>query len=430
MNQAIARRTFLAGVAALGSVKGANDTINVAVVGVRGRGRDHIQTYAALNQCRIAALCDIDSAQIERATALTRKLGKPDPKPYADFRKLLEDRSIDAVSIATPNHWHALQTIWACQAGKDVYVEKPASHSIWEGRKMVEAARKYNRMVQVGMQNRSLQHKQRAVQLLHEGKLGSLYMAKGLCYKHRPAIGQAPNGQPPPGVDFDIWLGPAAERAFNPKRFHYNWHWFWDTGNGDIGNQGIHEMDVARWGMGKQLPTTVQCSGGLYGNRDQETPNVQLAEFNYGDAELLFEVRGLPTNTEGTVAVRPDGFVGNLFYGTEAWMSADSADFQVHQGYEGKLTEQMKCAEPRPVDTTPHMENFLQAIRSRNYKDLNGDILEGHISAILVHMANISYRTGRKLTFDPVKEIFVNDAEANSYVRQKYRKPYVVPENV
>jgi len=429
--QKLNRRTFVAGVGSAFAAMGANDRINVAVVGVRGRGREHIQVYAAEKRVRIAAICDIDTAQIERAVAQTRSLGQSDPKTYQDFRKLLEDRDIDAVSIATPNHWHALQTIWACQAGKDVYVEKPASHSIWEGRKMVEAARKYNRIVQIGMQSRSLKHKQRAVQLLREGVIGEVYMAKGICYKRRKAIGQAPDGSPPLGVDYDIWRGPAAQRPFNEKRFHYNWHWFWDTGNGDIGNQGIHEMDIARWGLGVgHLPKRVHSTGGLFGYRDQETPNTQIAEFEYGNALLVFEVRGLLTNTEGTIGLRPDGYVGNLFYGSEGWMSIDSEDFQVHLGEKGEVAQRMRFQEPRRTDTTPHIENFLDAVRSRNYKDLNGDVLEGHLSAALVHMANISYRTGRKLTFDAATETFVNDPEANQFVRDKYRSPYVVPEKI
>ena len=414
---------------------GANDRVNVAVIGLRGRGRDHITSYASLPQARIAAVCDIDQAQIERAVTFTEKAtGAKPQKTYQDIRKLLDDKDIDAVSIATCNHWHALATVWACQAGKDVYVEKPASHEIWEGRKMVEAARKYNRMVQVGMQSRTTQHKIQAMQMLREGVIGKVYLAKGLCFKRRPSIGHQPDGPVPGGVDYNIWLGPAAMRPFNPNRFHYNWHWFWDTGNGDIGNQGVHEMDICRWGLNKNtLPEVVVADGGKYVyNDDQETPNTELATFKYDDCELVFEVRGLLTGGEGNVTYAADnnGCVGNLFYGSDGWMSVDLHGFQIYRGEDRKLAQEMKHVEPEEWATTPHIENFLKAVRSRNRKDLTCDIEDGHLSAALVHMANISYRTGRKLHFDPKSERFVNDDEANVYLKRRYREPFVIPENV
>jgi predicted dehydrogenase len=412
---------------------GANDRINVAVIGVRSRGRDHITSYAKLPQARIAAVCDIDQAQVERAVAFTDKLtGAKPQRTYQDIRKLLEDKDIDAVSIATCNHWHALATVWACQAGKDVYVEKPASHEIWEGRKMVEAARKYNRMVQVGMQSRTTQHKIQAMQMLREGVIGKVYMAKGLCFKRRPSIGHQPDGPIPPGVDYNTWLGPAAMRPFNPNRFHYNWHWFWDTGNGDIGNQGVHEMDICRWGLNKHtLPEAVVADGGKYiYDDDQETPNTELATFKYDDCELVFEVRGLLTGGESSIAYDGANFIGNLFFGSDGWMSIDLKGFQIYRGEDRKLVQEMKYTEKEEWDTTPHIENFLKAVRSRNRKDLTCDIEEGHLSAALVHMANISYRTGRKLHFDPKTERFVNDDEANGYLKRRYREPFVIPENV
>jgi predicted dehydrogenase len=433
------RRTFIqssaiamaSGMTALG----ANDRINVAVVGLRGRGRDHITSYSKLPEARIAAVCDIDQAQIERAVQFTDKLtGSKPQKTYQDIRKLLEDKDVDAISIATCNHWHALATIWACQAGKDVYVEKPASHEIWEGRKMVEAARKYNRMVQVGMQSRTTEHKIRAMQLLQEGAIGKVYMARGLCYKRRKSIGHQPNGPIPAGVDYNTWLGPAPMRPFNPNRFHYNWHWFWDTGNGDIGNQGVHEMDIARWGLNKKtLPSIVTCEGGKFVyDDDQETPNTELAVFKYDDCELQFEVRGLLTGGEGAIdyADGNNGYVGNMFYGSDGWMSVDLKGFQIYLGEDRKVAKEMKHVEPEEWTTTPHVQNFLKAVRSRNPKDLTCDIEEGYFSAALCHMANISYRTGRKLHFDPKTERFVNDEEANSYITRKYREPFVVPENV
>ena len=363
------RRTFIQSSAiAMASgmtARGANDRINVAVIGVRSRGRDHITSYAKLAEARVAGICDIDQAQIERAVAFTDKLtGYKPQKTYQDIRKLLEDKDIDAVSIATCNHWHALATIWACQAGKDVYVEKPASHEIWEGRKMVEAARKYNRMVQVGMQSRTTDHKIKAMQLLHDGVIGKIYMAKGLCFKRRKSIGHSPDGPVPAGVDYNTWLGPAQMRPFNPNRFHYNWHWFWDTGNGDIGNQGVHEMDIARWGLGKtSLPKRFFSTGAKFVyDDDQETPNTQIATFDYGDCQMVFEVRGLLTGGEGSIALDGGNFIGNLFFGSDGTMSVDLQGFQIYKGQKRELVEKMDFAEPRRWDTAPHVANFLAEI--------------------------------------------------------------------
>ncbi|HEU0139131.1 MAG TPA: Gfo/Idh/MocA family oxidoreductase, partial [Bryobacteraceae bacterium] len=386
-----------------------------------------------LPNARVAAVCDIDDAQNERAIAFTQKQqqGLP-PRSYRDLRKLLEDKDIDAISIATCNHWHALATIWACQAGKDVFVEKPASHNIFEGRKMVEAARKYNRIVQTGMQSRSIEHKIQAIQLLRDGAIGKVYMAKGLCYKQRKSIGKQADGPVPAGVDYDLWLGPAPMRPFNPNRFHYNWHWFWDTGNGDIGNQGVHEMDVARWGLGKDtLPGNVHSGGGKFVyDDDQETPNTQLATFDYGDCELVFEVRGLIAGTEGNIAPEGAHYIGNLFFGSEGYMSVDSGGFRIYLGEERKLAREVMHAEPRIWDTYPLVANFIKAVETRKHQDLTCDIVEGHLSAALCHMANASYRTKRKLTFDPATEQFQDDPEANACITRKYRPPYVVPENV
>ncbi len=426
------RRTFLLSSGALASAAGANDRVNVAVAGVRGRGREHIEIYARQPNCRVAAVVDIDQAQSERALGLADKAQSFKPKVYQDFRQMLDDKEIDAVSIATCNHWHALQTIWACQAGKDVYVEKPASHNIWEGRKMVEAARKHGRIVQVGMQSRSISHKQRAIELLRQGAIGKVYLAKGLCFKRRKSIGTGPDGPVPPGVDYNQWLGPAPWRPFNSVRFHYNWHWFWDTGNGDIGNQGVHEMDIARWGLGKKtLPKKVHASGGKFGyDDDQETPNTELAVLEYDDCQLVFEVRGLLTGGESSIHWDGSNFIGNLFFGTEGFMSLDVDACRIYLGEKRELAQEIKYQEPRQWDTAPHMANFLQAVRSRKPAELACDVEEGHLSAALCHMANISYRTGRKLTFDPAAENFGGDRDANQYVSRRYREPFVVPERV
>ncbi|HZT33168.1 MAG TPA: Gfo/Idh/MocA family oxidoreductase [Bryobacteraceae bacterium] len=426
------RRTFLLGTSLAWRGLGANEKINVAVVGCGGRGKYHVARYCNLPDARVGAVCDVDTAQTERASQIVEKAGGPKPKAYQDLRKLYEDKEIDAISIATPNHWHVLASIWAMQAGKDVYTEKPASYNMFEGRQLLATARKYNRICQIGMQSRSIEHKRRAIELLHSGAIGKVYLAKGLCFKRRPSIGHTPPEPVPPGLDWDIFLGPAPMRPFTKNRFHYNWHWFWDTGNGDIGNQGIHEMDIARWGLGRTLPKAAFSSGGKYVyDDDQETPNTQIATFDYGDAELVFEVRGL--NTGGEAAIQPSGpnFVGNIFLGEKGYLSMDHKGFAIFLGDKREPGESMQATEKQNQDTSKHMENFLSAVKSRNYHDLNGDVEQGVISADLVHMANISYRVKRRLQFDEARHAFVGDTEANAMrTRPKYRAPYIVPEKV
>jgi predicted dehydrogenase len=430
------RRTFIKtsiAAAAGAGVLGANDRINVAVIGLRGRGRDHMESFTKASGSHVAAICDIDEEQIGRGRKLLEQLHSPTPEVYGDLRRVLDNKNIDAVSIATPNHWHVLATVWACQAGKDVYVEKPASHNIWEGRRAVEAARKYERIVQCGMQARSLEHYQRAIQLVREGGIGKVYMAKGLCYKRRKSIGRKPDSPVPPGVNYDLWVGPAAMRPFNPNRFHYNWHWFWNTGDGDIANQGVHEMDIGRWGLGKSTPATkVMSMGGKFVyDDDQETPNTQLAAFQYGDCEQVFEVRGLITGSEANMTLESDQhYIGVIFFGSEGYLTVDSNGFQVFMGGKKERTQFVKHVEAEPWSTLPHVENFLKAVRSRKRSDLNCDILEGHISATLCHLANTSYRLGRSLEFDAEAENFGSDSEANAMLKRNYREGFVVPERV
>lgn len=430
------RRTFIltSGATALQTqlAAGANERVNVAVVGARSRGRDHIDIFARQPGSVVAAICDIDNAQTERGIALAEKAQTVKPKAFQDYRKVLDDKSIDAVSLATCNHWHALGAIWACQAGKDVYVEKPASHNVWEGRKMIEAAAKYARIVQVGTQGRSLDHRQKAVELLQQGAIGKVYLAKGLCYKRRKSIGKSPDGAVPAGVDYSHWLGPAPMRPFNANRFHYNWHWFWDTGSGDIGNQGVHEMDMALWGLGKaSLPKKVHSSGGKFVyDDDQETPNTLVSTFDYDDCQLAFEVRGLLTGGESSIAFDGANFIGNLFYGADGFLAIDSTGFQLYLGEKRELTRSMKPTEPRVWDTEPHVANFLSCVRSRKMADLRAPIEVGHVSASMCHLANISYRLGRQLWFDPAAENFGADYEANQMLSRDYRAPFVVPESV
>jgi predicted dehydrogenase len=372
-------------------------------------------------------LCDVNQAARERAQARLTKTGAAKALEFSDLREMFASKSIDAVSIATPNHWHALATIWACEAGKDVYVEKPASHNIHEGFRMVEVARKTQRIVQVGMQSRSTAFKMHAIEMLQQGVIGKLYAAKGLCFKRRKSIGKAPLEPVPAGLDWSLFLGPAQMKEYSKTRFAYNWHWFWDTGNGDIGNQGVHEMDVCRWAFGDAgFPKTAVSSGGKFVyDDDQETPNTQLAALNFGDREIAFEVRGLLTGPEGGLPVRKGNTVGNLFFGSEGWMWMDGDGFQVYKGESNEKTAEEKSREKEDA-TIHHMENFLAACRSRNVKELHADIEVGAMSAAYCHLANISYRTGRLLHWDDTAKHFIDDAAADALLTRNYRSPYVV----
>src|SRR5579883_3459683 len=319
----ISRRDFLktsagttaAGIATLSGlaeilpprVLGANDRVRVAVIGLHGRGNDHIHELAALPNVEIAALSDVYEPILNQRQAQVEKMGRPRPQGFQDVRKLLDDKSIDAVTIATPNHWHSLMGIWACQAGKDVYVEKPCSHNMWEGRQLTAAVKKYNRIVQHGTQSRSSAGAREAIEHLRAGLIGDVYLSRGLCYKWRDTIGRKPVEPVPAGVHYDLWLGPAPDRGFTKNRFHYNWHWFWDTGNGDLGNQGIHEVDTARWGLGVKFPNRVSAIGGKFMfDDDQETPNTLSCAYQFDGADgkrrlLEFEVRHWISNNEAEI---------------------------------------------------------------------------------------------------------------------------------
>jgi predicted dehydrogenase len=426
-------------------VRGSAGKVNVAVIGLGLRGQIHLTHWSALPGSRIVAVCDVNQDALARGQAKVKRETGGEPRAYQDLRRVFDDKDVHAVAMALPNHWHALATIWACQAGKDVYVEKPACHNPFEGQKTIEAARACNRVVQVGAQSRSIPHIMKAVGLLHGGVIGKIYLAKGLCYKWRPSIGHKADEPTPPGLDWDEFLGPAPMRPYNELRYRYNWNFFWDTGNGDIGNQGIHEMDIARWGLGREgAPERVVSTGGKYiFDDDQETPNTQNATIEYGDAEIEFEVRGLSTGSEGGLgsdayirdlspAVRnflgrlgrvQGGYaIGNLFYGSDGWMALNSEGFQVYKGPRSeKVLSEKRSTEAGSA--IPHMENFLAVVRSRNYKDLNADIESGVRSANLVHLANASYRLKRELKGEG------NDAQANAYLTRRYRAPYIVPEN-
>ena len=425
------RRHFLmSSVAAAGALKASalaspNDTIRVACVGIRGQGRSHIRAYAAMPGVEIAALCDVDESVLEARLKEVEGTGKKRPAAFVDFRKLLEDRSIDAVSLATPNFHHTLQTVWACQAGKDVYVEKPCTHNIFEARQIVAAARKYNRIVQHGTNTRSNAAAREAVQHLRDGLIGDVYMARGLCFKWRDTIGRTPVEPEPAGVHYDLWLGPAPKREFTRNRFHYNWHWFWEYGNGDIGNQGIHEMDTARWGLGVKYPVKVSSMGGHFMfDDDQQTPNTQVATFEFQDGGkkrfLVFEVRHWMSNLEADIGKRGDNCIGDIFYGSKGHLV-------MRGGYQTFLG---KSQEPGPSGNAGgnNWVNFIECVRNRKRENQNAEIEEGAISTVLVHLANISYRLGRTLNFDPNTLKCVGDEEANRMFTRDYRAPFVVPE--
>ncbi len=438
-----------------GDVRRANDRINLGIIGVRGRGQNLIDYFGALPDVRIAALCDVDLNVLEaRAAGVEKKYGNR-PAAYQYQKALLDDPDIDAVAIATPNHWHALGTIWACQAGKHVFVEKPCCHNLFEGRRMVEAARRYNRLVAVGFQNRSIRGVRQAMAFLHGGGIGEVYMARGLCLKPRDPLGMVPDGIGSgeayryfagnnPGVnydraymekvDYDAWLGPAPRRPFNYNRFHYNWHWHWDYGNGDCGNQGPHQWDIARWGLGQEgHPREIGSSGGYYGEKcAQETPNTQAAQLVYPDGRMIeFEVRGLYTNAEDGITI------GNLFYGTKGWLHLNGGEWQSYLGRKNepgpgsKTAGEDDFADPMsPAAAGGHFANFIRALRTGNAADLTCPIEAGTLSSALPLLANISYRLGRRLSFDSGKEKFVGDKQADRMLSRDYRKPYVVPKRV
>jgi predicted dehydrogenase len=456
---------------------GANDEIRVAVVGLRGKGQHHVEQFHALPGVRVAALCDVDTEilnrELEKFKARNEKVDT-----YIDVRELLDDKNIDAVIIATPNHWHSLIGIWACQAGKDVYVEKPVSHNIWEGSKLVEAARKYKRIVQAGTQSRSDEGLQEVFDYIQKGNLGQIKVAYGLCYKRRDSIGKVNGPQPiPSSINYDLWTGPAPLIPLGRSRVHYDWHWVWDTGNGDIGNQGVHEMDQCRWVLGQnELPKRVMSFGGRFGyDDDGETANSQIAIFDYEPAPLIFEVQGLPDKKGDTAMGNFKGVrVGLVVICEEGYFAGGGGGGWIYDN-QGKKVRQFSGS-----GGEGHHANFIKAMHSRNVKDLNADILEGHLSSALCHLGNIPYRLGQlsspeelqetvksqpeaqksldrfrnnlfsnwidmdkdratlgpSLEFDIEKNQFIGKGEysiarwANDLLTRPYREPYVVPENV
>ena len=455
------------------AVPGANGDIRYAVVGFRqggGRGQSHIDGLRSVKGTRLVALCDVDRKVLDREIKKCKDSSQQ-VEGYTDIRKLLENKDIDVVSFATPNHWHALGSIWAIQAGKDVYLEKPVSHNVWEGRQIIKAARKHERIVQAGTQSRSSTGILEGIEWVREGHVGKILRARGLCYKRRPSIGKVDGPQPiPPEIDYDLWCGPAPKDPLMRKNLHYDWHWVWPTGNGDLGNQGIHQMDIARWVLGEnELSPRVVSVGGRLGYQDDgTTPNTLVVFHDYKAAPLIFEVRGLPSGADSATMDQYHGAGVGVVIDCEggSMVIPDYAQAHIYDK-DGKELKHFKAS-------SSHFANFIEAVRSRKHTDLHADILEGHLSSALCHTGNISYRLGKPhspeeireaikdnkdlaeavgrmeehlaansvdlkkspatlgavLRMDPKTEQFVKNRDANRLLTREYRKPFIVPEKV
>jgi len=416
-----------------------NERINIGLAGIsgnrvkvrgmiNGRGIVHINTYARIPNVMIKTVCDVDERLFPGVVTNVEKLFGAKPQTEVDFRRLLDDKDLDVISIATPDHWHALMTVWACQAGKDVYVEKPVCHNVAEGRKMVEAARKYNRIVQSGICYRSSKAVREGIKFVHDGKLGKVYMAKGTTYRYRVPIEHVPDSPIPDGVHWDLFLGPAPYRQFNENRYIYQWHWYWDTGTTEYGNNGIYRMDTVRWALNKNThPVKIHCSGGKFcRDDDQEVPNTLVANYEYEDGIIVQnEMRSLPTNPEG-LSDSGDCFL----YSDLGWMTFNGNGYKTYFGTKNEPGPAKSENDIPPEERSDGWKNLIDCVRSRKREDLDNDILEGHMSAALGHLGVISYRTGRKLVFNPETEKFVKDPEADKLLTRTYRKPYVMPDKV
>ncbi len=456
------------------AVVGLGDT--KAVGGVGGRGHQLIGRLRDVSGAKIVALCDVDRAFLDRESQPFKDRGEA-VATYTDLRRVFDDKTIDAVVIATPNHWHALATIWACQAGKDVYVEKPFSYDLWEGRQMVAAAHKYNRMVQVGTQNRSSTLLRRVFDELRRGELGPIRYAHAVIYRARDGIGKVSAPTPVPAtVDYDLWCGPAPKGPLLRKQLHYEWHWFWATGDGEIGNNGVHFMDLCRWALGQnQAPPRAMSIGGRFAFNDcGETANTHIALFDYQPAPLLCEIRNVRRAQGRDAMGNYRGQTRGLVIDCEGGYFAGDASGGGFFDKQGKKIKDIPDDGSSKRLEASHLANFLAAVRSRKASDLNADALQGHLSAACCHFANISYRLGKEsrsesiqetiranreladafercreylrengvelgktpatlgpwLTYDGKQERFVRDFAdaANELSQRDYRKPFVVPE--
>ena len=426
---------------------GANERIRVAVVGVRGRGKSAISAFTKLagsHNVELVGLCDVDGPVLDERLTEYEKANGQRLTRWTDMRRVLDDPSIHAVSFATPNHWHALGTVWALQAGKHVYCEKPGTHTYEEGKKVVEAARKYGLVVQHGTQNRSSPNIVEAIRRLQEGVIGRVYLARGVAYKSRADVGRITPEPVPAGLDWDAWLGPAAKVPYSKRRQSSpaggSWHLLWDYGNGEIGNQGVHELDIMRWGLGlDEQPSKVVSMGGnfVHPASEQDSPQVQAMAYEYAGRDLMmtFETRSGLTNTEAGMGdeypfLDKKNVVGVIFVGTEGYMIIP--DYSSYHTFLGPKREKGPSATGAgDIADVPHYENFLEAVRAGDPKRANAGPLDLHYSSALAHFANISQRTGRMVHFDAKKEVFAGDEEATRMLRrEKYRAPYTMPEKV
>lgn len=435
----ISRRKFMsttgaaiivAGMKASGKVWGANDRINLCTIGFNGQGRTHIgdllERKDALN-IQYTALCDVDERVLRTGVKIIEKAQGTTPKAYADMREVMKDPDVDAITIATPNHWHALAAVWGCENGKDVYVEKPSAHSVWEAKQVAAAAKKHNRIVQHGTQSRCNATLIRDMKLLHDGFIGKVVHSRGVVYKNgnRKSIGKGVPGDVPTSLNYELWQGPATDVPYQVRDdrntqglwVHYNWHWFWQWGNGEIGNQGVHEMDIACWGHNRGLPVRIMSQGGRYGwDDDGQTPNTQASSFTFEDGSMMtFEVRNLGSFEEGE-----GGDCTNSFFGTNGYYIRNKGFFD----YDNK---------PMPVDVPApeelnKFEHFIKAVRSRDNNDNPADMDKAHISSAMCSLGNIAYRLGRSVNFDPATETFGDDTEANALLKREYRPGFEVPQ--
>ncbi len=442
-----------------------SDILNVGVIGINDRGgfyggSGHTANFTKIKETRVKAICDCVEYLFPKAVSDIEKLGGAKPATYVDYRKMLEDKDLDIISIATPDYWHALMTINSCQAGKDVYVEKPLAYNIDEGRKMVQAARKYKKIVQVGTQRRASRINQKAIQMLREGVIGEVYLGRATVFRSRPSIGRKPDGAVPKGVDWNLYRGPAPMIPFNENHFLYNWHWYWDTSTSEFGNNGTHGVDLLRLGMNiDEHPVKAAACGGFYAYKDesdQDVPNFQVATFEYANGFVIeLEVRSLPTPNEPW---------GNIWMGTKGYAYVSGSSFLIFQSgnkpasvagqtgtaafstgslqdrtnvpsiqiNEADLEPDLRRAEIAKAGIDFHFQNFVDCVKSRNSKDLIAEVEQGHISTAMMHIGNTAYRTGRKLIFDGKTEKYVNDDEANSYLSRPGggRKPFNIPDKV
>jgi predicted dehydrogenase len=399
----------------------ANDRVALCVIGIRGRGSSLAKNFASLSDVQITHVCDVNEPLLGPFAKQIGEIQRSEPKPVQDLRRVLEDKTVDGIVVATPDHWHALATIWGCQAGKHVYVEKPVSHNAFEARQMVAAARRYNRVVQVGTQSRSVAHYREAIELLQAGRIGNVHMAKAWNSQLRRRVPAVADSPVPTGLDWEIWQGPAPERPFNANRYTYGWRWMWDYGTGDMGNDGVHDLDIARWGLGVTTPSEVNCTADklAFAGDIQETPDTQIVTFRFPDKQalLVYEQRLWSPYWQ-------EGFEnGVAFYGTDGYMLLG------RQGW--KLVEkrnQVTFDKKVLFSDTPHLANFVKCIKDGG--QLNCDIEEGYYSTLLAHLGNVSFRVGRPLKLDGEARTVLGDEQATALLKRESRKEFRIPDPV